>query len=259
MKSIRFSVSLHNSLWPSLTGLALWGLVTRLLLLLKCSIISLLLLSSSFSLTIIWLLSMDMCYEARRGEYSFHTLDNLKFRLCLFVLREVILFFAFFWSYFHYSFSPSIFTGGSWPPFGILLINPIGIPLFRTLLLIRRGISITWRHHLTITGKRIERLYSLSSTILLGSLFLVNQFIEFTQAPFTLRDSVLGSIFFTLTGLHGFHVIVGTFLLAVRGIRLYSLHFRAITHTFYELSIWYWHLVDCVWLLVYTLLYWWGR
>lgn len=88
-----------------------------------------------------------------------------------------------------------------------------------------------------MVGSKKERLWSLAFTVLLGVLFLLNQLIEFTQAPLTISDGVLGRIFFSLTGFHGFHVIMGVVLLVVRGVRLYGYHFRRMTHTLYELSI----------------------
>lgn len=92
-------------------------------------------------------------------------------------------------------------------------------------------------------------------TIFLGTAFLINQGIEFKEASFAVRDGTFGRVFFTLTGFHGSHVLVGLILLVGRGKRLLQNHFTSISHTGIEASIWYWHFVDVVWLFVYSFIY----
>jgi cytochrome c oxidase subunit 3 len=84
------------------------------------------------------------------------------------------------------------------------------------------------------------------------------QVYEYFNAPFTISDSVYGSIFYLLTGFHGFHVVVGTIFLIVCFIRLLKNHFSRGHHIGLESSIWYWHFVDIVWLFLYIFVYWWG-
>ena len=72
---------------------------------------------------------------------------------------------------------------------------------------------------------------------MLGALLLINQIIELTQASFSIRDSVLGRVLFTLTGFHGLHVLVGAILLVIRGRRACLLHYSPLRHTSYEVSI----------------------
>lgn len=50
---------------------------------------------------------------------------------------------------------------------------------------------------------------------MLGLWFTVVQGYEYYETPFTMADSVFGSIFYATTGLHGVHVIIGTIFLAV--------------------------------------------
>jgi len=49
---------------------------------------------------------------------------SFRFAVILFIVSEVMFFFSFFWSFFHYSLSPSVFIYGIWPPIGISTINP---------------------------------------------------------------------------------------------------------------------------------------
>jgi heme/copper-type cytochrome/quinol oxidase subunit 3 len=200
-----------------------------------------------------------MVWEGDRGEYSFQVYDNFKLRFSLLVFREIILFFSFFWGLFHFSLAPMPFVGHTWPPLGVETIIPRGIPLLNTILLIRRGVTVTWGHHLLMCGLLKERRAAFGSTVILGIVFLLNQGVEFKEAAFSLGERAYGSIFFTLTGFHGFHVFLGLVLLAIGSARLMLKQFTCINHARLEMSIWYWHLVDCVWLVVYRIIYWWGN
>jgi heme/copper-type cytochrome/quinol oxidase subunit 3 len=148
-----------------------------------------------------------------------------------------MLFLRFLWAFFHLALSPSVWSSHMWPPVGIVCVNPLGIPLLNTLLLVRRGVTLTWGHHLVIRGQLWESLGAVAATCLLGLFFLLNQVVELVHCPFTIRDRRLGRVFFTLTGFHGFHVLVGVVLLIVRGVRLVFYHFRALNHAFFEISI----------------------
>jgi len=95
-------------------------------------------------------------------------------------------------------------------------------------------------------------------TLIFALLFTALQIYEYAEAIFNISDSVYGSLFYMMTGFHGFHVIVGTAFLMVNFIRdLY----QNITYTKesvgLECAIWYWHFVDVVWICLYILLYWW--
>src|SRR3954452_9038143 len=98
----------------------------------------------------------------------------------------------------------------------------------------------------------------LIATALLGCVFLGGQFYEFTtfyQDGLTLSRNLFGSSFFTLTGFHGTHVAIGVFWL----LSLVAHSFRGRLHQghslFVEIAGLYWHFVDIVWILIFTLVY----
>jgi heme/copper-type cytochrome/quinol oxidase subunit 3 len=98
----------------------------------------------------------------------------------------------------------------------------------------------------------------LSATALLGCVFLGGQFYEFTsfyRDGLTLSSNLFGSTFFTLTGFHGTHVFIGVFWLA----SLVAHSFRGRLHREHSLLVeiagLYWHFVDIVWILIFTLVY----
>jgi heme/copper-type cytochrome/quinol oxidase subunit 3 len=98
----------------------------------------------------------------------------------------------------------------------------------------------------------------LTTTALLGCVFLGGQFYEFNtfvRDGLTLSTNLFGSTFFTLTGFHGTHVAIGVFWLgslvvhSLRG-RLHQEHSLMV-----EIAGLYWHFVDIVWILIFTLVY----
>ncbi|HEY1292160.1 MAG TPA: heme-copper oxidase subunit III [Chloroflexota bacterium] len=98
----------------------------------------------------------------------------------------------------------------------------------------------------------------LGATALLGCVFLGGQFYEFTtfyHEGLTLSSNLFGSTFFTLTGFHGTHVFIGVFWLS----SLVVHSFRGKLHQEHSLLVeiggLYWHFVDIVWILIFTLVY----
>jgi len=59
------------------------------------------------------------------------------------------------------------------------------------------------------------------------------------DAPFTIADSVYGSVFFVTTGFHGLHVIIGTIFLSVSLYRVSNYHYSVGHHLGFEFAAWY--------------------
>jgi heme/copper-type cytochrome/quinol oxidase subunit 3 len=98
----------------------------------------------------------------------------------------------------------------------------------------------------------------LVATSLLGSVFLGGQFYEFStffHEGLSLQGSLFGSSFFTLTGFHGAHVSIGVFwLLSLVGLSHLGL-IRKEQSLKVELAGLYWHFVDIVWIVIFTVVY----
>jgi len=164
----------------------------------------------------------------------------------------------FFGLFFHSSINPNIEIGSVWPPVAIEILNPWHIPLLNTILLVSSGFTITWAHFAIISGSKEQASIALLATIGLAVIFTLCQAYEYKSANFTLSSLVYGSSFYMTTGLHGFHVIVGTIFLTVCFFRLYNNHFTKEQHVGFEMAAWYWHFVDVVWLFLFISIYWWG-
>uniref|UniRef100_A0AAU6QG20 Cytochrome c oxidase subunit 3 n=1 Tax=Prionospio multibranchiata TaxID=3050093 RepID=A0AAU6QG20_9ANNE len=201
----------------------------------------------------------DVIREATfQGHHTSVVSSGLRIGMVLFILSEVLFFFAFFWAFFHSSLAPSPELGSTWPPAGVQSINPFSIPLLNTGVLLASGVSVTAAHHSLTWGDRRKAIFGLGWTILLGMYFTLLQAFEYFEAPFTIADSVYGSTFFVATGFHGLHVIIGTAFLAVCFFRHISWQFSTGHHFGFEAAAWYWHFVDVVWLFLYLCIYWWG-
>jgi heme/copper-type cytochrome/quinol oxidase subunit 3 len=98
----------------------------------------------------------------------------------------------------------------------------------------------------------------LSATALLGSVFIAGQVYEFTtfyREGLGYTTNIFGSAFYTLTGFHGVHVTVGIIMLVslvVMSLRGNLSPERAET---VEIIGLYWHFVDLVWILIFTIVY----
>jgi len=183
---------------------------------------------------------------------------GLRYGMLLFIVSEIMFFFAFFWAFFAAALAPVIEIGSIWPPKGIDPFNPIEIPLLNTLLLLCSGATVTYAHHAITAGNKIEAVFGLVLTVVLASIFTALQAFEYVSAPFTISDGMFGSTFFMATGFHGFHVLIGTIFLTVCLFRLLLNQFSIQHHFGFEAAAFYWHFVDVVWLFLYIAIYFWG-
>nr|YP_010449191.1 cytochrome c oxidase subunit III [Docophoroides brevis]UTT72583.1 cytochrome c oxidase subunit 3 [Docophoroides brevis] len=193
-----------------------------------------------------------------QGMHPSNVTKGIYLGVSMFILSEVMFFFSFFFGFFFTALNPDIELGQCWPPTGIQSLSYMHVPVLNTILLLSSGISITWAHHSLLESNINQCKISLIITILLGMVFSAFQFIEYYECPFSMADSVYGSLFFITTGFHGIHVIIGTSFIFVMLMRLSNLHMSSSHHVGFEASAWYWHFVDVVWLFLFVSIYWWG-
>ena len=100
----------------------------------------------------------------------------------------------------------------------------------------------------------------LGLTVTLGIIFLILQAEEYIHAynelGLTLTAGAYGTTFFMLTGFHGAHVTLGTFMLLVMWMRsVFKGHFKSDDQFGFEAASWYWHFVDVVWVGLFLFVY----
>ncbi|KGE04830.1 cytochrome c oxidase subunit 3 [Pseudohaliea rubra] len=134
------------------------------------------------------------------------------------------------------------------------------LPLWNTLILLSSSVTVHIAHMGLLDNNRRKFNLWLGLTVFLGVVFVCLQALEYYEAyahfGLTLNSGIYGSTFFMLTGFHGFHVLMGTFMLAVQLYRsVRGGHFTANDHFGFEGSSWYWHFVDVVWVFLFLFIY----
>jgi len=137
------------------------------------------------------------------------------------------------------------------------------LPIFSSICLLSSSATVHFAVSALHHSKRSLVSLWLAATVLLGGIFLAATGMEWYQLIYhkglTIRTNLFGTTFYSLVGLHGSHVIVGLILLSVALIfsltgSLTSKH----TNRLEVLSL-YWHFVDAVWVVVFTVVYLLGR
>lgn len=129
----------------------------------------------------------------------------------IFLASEALLFSSFFWACFHSLSSPNL---GVWPGEGFYVPDPCELTFANTLLLSNAAVSLGGAVISVESSCSFSIFFSLCSFILAWT-FISLQIKEFRIMGLSINDSVYSSVFFFLTGLHFFHLVVGLFLLSL--------------------------------------------
>jgi len=247
--TLQFNVM--NSLWPLLIRIIIFNLIIRFIFYLRFLNIYYFLIRIIILIIIIFIWFKDLRRESKYlGSGNFFIQICIKFGILIFIFSEIIFFLSFFWSYLHFITIIVGETGFIWPPINIVKIDFKTLSFINTIILLRRGFSLT-RAHLFLIQKNDKFKLIIIITCILGIIFLYFQYIEYLILEFLWSDSIFGSIFYLTTGFHGFHVFVGLiFLLTI----LIKNSLKILT--IFDIAAWYWHFVDVVWLLLFILYYW---
>ncbi|RSZ58571.1 cytochrome c oxidase subunit 3 [Massilia atriviolacea] len=221
----------------------------------------------------------DAIGESEAGQYSKRIDLSYRWSMSWFIFSEVMFFGAFFGALFYARTITTPWLGDLdhkiiWPDFAaqwggaspagtvdsFTTMGPFPIPTINTCLLLLSGVTLTISHHALRAGHRAKTAFWLAATILLGAVFMGFQAYEYMHAyqdlNLKLTSGIYGSIFYMLTGFHGFHVTLGAIMLSVILYRVMKGHFTADNHFGFEGAAWYWHFVDVVWLGLYVVVYW---
>jgi cytochrome c oxidase subunit 3 len=207
--------------------------------------------------------AVDAAHGADAAHGSRHVDDETIYRetrdmrllgFVLFLCSDVVLFSAFIFAYLYLR-----GTIDEWPP--ILdgkQLPRLDLPfaMFNSIVLFGSGVTMhfaleNWKH-----GKKPLFNVLMGATVLLGIMFLCGQGYEYSHAQIGgWSGSIFGASFFTLTGMHGFHVFAGVCYLSIlwwqtsRNVYDQDHYFGLTAGTLY------WHFVDVIWVALFFLFY----
>lgn len=164
------------------------------------------------------------------------------------VATEAVLFSYLLFSYFYLATQ----SGPNW--------YPAELPSFTlsapsTAILIASSIAVWFAEKGAETGSRGRLVAGLLVGLALGTIFVGLQVKEWLDKPFTLSAHPYGSMYFTVTGFHLAHVVVGLVILAVLTVWSALGYFDRQRMAPVAIGALYWHFVDAVWLAVFFSLY----
>ena len=192
--------------------------------------------------------------------YQDHT--SSKIGMWLFLLSEILLFGGLFILYSSYRYkNPVDFHLAAWE-----LNRTLGT--INTLILITSSLSIALSIFFIQKGNRQLSMVFLFATIFLGVLFLGVKYVEWTtkigHGLYPNSPRLLGrpkgeilffGLYYSMTGLHGLHVLVGISILSVMLVLMIKKKLNENRTISLENAGLYWHLVDIIWIFLFPLFY----
>lgn len=247
-----------KSPWPFLSGFSAFFFTFGLVLYMYGFSIILLLIGFLSLIMSFYLWSKDVVREGTfHGKHTTFVQNSLKTGFIYFIVSEFMLFFSFFWTLYNFYFIGSLETSYIYPPYGLHMDTEL--PSIMNLILILSGLILNLSHiHFKLKLNNFHLLpiqRYLMATIFLGFLFVELQAYEYINNSFTFSDSTFGSVFYILTGCHSLHVIIGVTFLLIAFIRTELYHTTLDHNLNYDLSVWYWHFVDVIWIFLYFKVY----
>jgi heme/copper-type cytochrome/quinol oxidase subunit 3 len=177
-------------------------------------------------------------------------LDNRKLGMWIFLASEVMLFSALIGAFL-------TIKAGS-PPDANHVLN-VPVTAVNTFVLIISSTTVVMALSSIQDGKPKRLLAYLIATLVLGAIFLGIQVMEYRililDEGFTPSSSPFAGAFFTVTGLHGFHVLIGLIACIWLIYQAAQQRFTAEDHGRVEVFGLYWHFVDVVWIVLFTIIY----
>jgi heme/copper-type cytochrome/quinol oxidase subunit 3 len=142
-------------------------------------------------------------------------------------------------------------------PYPIDIIN-VPVTTISTFVLLMSSFAMVQALSSTNANDKRGTVNWLLATAILGAIFIGFQIVEFNtfkNEGLTLGGNLFGATFFTLTGFHGAHVTLGVIWLVVMAILASKGRVGSENSLDVELLGLYWHFVDIVWIVIFTLLY----
>jgi cytochrome c oxidase subunit 3 len=164
------------------------------------------------------------------------------------IATEGSLFGYLFFTYFYLASQ----TEQHWPPEGL---PSLWMPGINTLILLASSVFVWASEHCLERKQPRWSLASMAIATVLGAGFVLIQLREWHKKSYGMNSHLYGSLYFTITGFHMLHVVVGLGVLVLLLIWIALGYFDDRRHAAVTIGGLYWHFVDVVWLLVFSALY----
>jgi cytochrome c oxidase subunit 3 len=168
--------------------------------------------------------------------------------VCALVVTEGSLFGYLLFSYFYLASQ----TAQNWPPEGL---PKLGMASVNTIVLLTSSVLVWTSEHCIRKRCMRQSRWLMSFAIVLGICFVAIQFNEWRTKTYNLTSNLYGSLYFTITGFHMFHVIIGLIILSLLLVWNLLGHFSEGRFVSAKIGGIYWHFVDVVWLFVFSIIY----
>lgn len=178
-------------------------------------------------------------------------LNNRKLLMWAFLGSDVMFFGAFIATYL-------VYRGKSLVgPYPSEVLN-IPITTVSTFVLLMSSLAMVLALHYVKEGEKNKGTLWILVVVVLGAIFMGFQFVEFREFAhlgLTPRTNIFGTTFFILTGIHGAHVTIGVIWMAFLAYSSNSGALRSDNALDLEIAGLYWHFVDIVWIVIFTVIY----
>ncbi|MEJ1930324.1 heme-copper oxidase subunit III [Nostoc sp. NIES-2111] len=169
--------------------------------------------------------------------------------LLTFLISESLMFGGFFATYLFFRGTTEV-----WPPEGTEV--ELFVPTINTIILVSSSFVIHFGDMAIKKGNVWGMRFWYIVTAIMGAVFLAGQVYEYQNLGYGLTTNVFANCFYIMTGFHGLHVFIG--LLLILGVLWRSRrpgHYSATKHIGIEMAEIYWHFVDIIWIILFTLVY----
>lgn len=173
------------------------------------------------------------------------------FGFVVFLLSESGVFVSFFITYIALRLSTT-----PWRPPDIPSLE-ITRPAINTAVLLSSSFVIYFAERALKRRKLNQFRWLWLLTSVMGIYFLIGQAIEWSHLPFQITTGLFGATFYLLTGFHGLHVLTGILLQFIMLARSFRRHNYSKGHFGVSTTSLFWHFVDIIWIILFSLLYLW--
>lgn len=155
------------------------------------------------------------------------------------------LFFAYFYYAVHFEYRP-------WPPYGA---PSLLLPIPETVLIFVGAAAMWWADRRAALAEKVASLLGMAIAVVLGIAFVLLGLLDWHNKPFTLSSNAYSSIYFTLTGVHLAHTVVGVLMSAAVLTWSAAGYLGPVRHVHITATAIYWYFLAVTWAALFFALY----